>query len=248
MPGVVISSACLPILLPDIAGRMLRACAEHEERSRGSIPSGDRQEAWSVDRSLGCRSLTRLPRSLSTAGLAVVPAATPEVAYLEPVVAQNQPYLTAQGHGLRHVREEASKTVHTRRPGTRRREQWTPTSRYGSSRRRQRQGSPRLGTCRYYSLRGALGGTRTHGLSLRRAALYPAELRAREDKKQATGNKAYPYPLLRVPCCILPSLVPKGGFEPPRPYGHYALNVARLPFRHFGIAWRRRPGPGTPHP
>ena len=28
--------------------------------------------------------------------------------------------------------------------------------------------------------------------------------------------------------------VPKGRFELPRPYGHYALNVARLPFRHFG--------------
>ena len=31
------------------------------------------------------------------------------------------------------------------------------------------------------------------------------------------------------------ALVPKGGFEPPRPNGHYALNVARLPFRHFGM-------------
>ena len=30
-------------------------------------------------------------------------------------------------------------------------------------------------------------------------------------------------------------LVPKVGFEPTRPLGHYALNVARLPFRHFGI-------------
>ena len=29
-------------------------------------------------------------------------------------------------------------------------------------------------------------------------------------------------------------MVPKAGFEPARPYGHYALNVARLPFRHFG--------------
>ncbi len=29
--------------------------------------------------------------------------------------------------------------------------------------------------------------------------------------------------------------VPKGRFELPRPYGHYALNVARLPFRHFGM-------------
>ncbi len=30
-------------------------------------------------------------------------------------------------------------------------------------------------------------------------------------------------------------LVPKGGFEPPRPLGHCALNAARLPFRHFGL-------------
>ena len=30
-------------------------------------------------------------------------------------------------------------------------------------------------------------------------------------------------------------LVPKEGFEPTHPYGYYVLNVARLPFRHFGI-------------
>ena len=29
--------------------------------------------------------------------------------------------------------------------------------------------------------------------------------------------------------------LPKEGFEPSRPKGHYALNVARLPFRHFGF-------------
>ena len=28
--------------------------------------------------------------------------------------------------------------------------------------------------------------------------------------------------------------MPKEGFEPTHPYGYYALNVARLPFRHFG--------------
>jgi hypothetical protein len=28
--------------------------------------------------------------------------------------------------------------------------------------------------------------------------------------------------------------VPKVGFEPTRGCPHYALNVARLPFRHFG--------------
>jgi hypothetical protein len=30
--------------------------------------------------------------------------------------------------------------------------------------------------------------------------------------------------------------MPKGRFELPRPFEHYALNVARLPFRHFGTA------------
>ena len=30
------------------------------------------------------------------------------------------------------------------------------------------------------------------------------------------------------------SMVPRVGFEPTRPQGHYALNVARLPFRHLG--------------
>ena len=29
-------------------------------------------------------------------------------------------------------------------------------------------------------------------------------------------------------------MVPKEGFEPTHPYGYYVLNVARLPFRHFG--------------
>ena len=29
-------------------------------------------------------------------------------------------------------------------------------------------------------------------------------------------------------------MVPKVRFELTRPCGHYALNVARLPFRHFG--------------
>lgn len=30
-------------------------------------------------------------------------------------------------------------------------------------------------------------------------------------------------------------MVPKEGLEPSRAYTHYALNVARLPFRHFGV-------------
>ena len=29
-------------------------------------------------------------------------------------------------------------------------------------------------------------------------------------------------------------VVPRAGVEPARPCGHYALNVARLPFRHLG--------------
>jgi hypothetical protein len=31
--------------------------------------------------------------------------------------------------------------------------------------------------------------------------------------------------------------VPKVGFEPTRAIAHYALNVARLPFRHFGAGY-----------
>ena len=34
---------------------------------------------------------------------------------------------------------------------------------------------------------------------------------------------------------FLSNLVPKERFELSRPCGHYALNVARLPFRHFGM-------------
>ena len=31
-------------------------------------------------------------------------------------------------------------------------------------------------------------------------------------------------------------MVPRAGVEPARPCGHYALNVARLPFRHLGTS------------
>jgi hypothetical protein len=34
--------------------------------------------------------------------------------------------------------------------------------------------------------------------------------------------------------------VPKERFELSRPCGHYALNVARLPFRHFGLTGTSR--------
>ena len=66
----------------------------------------------------------------------------------------------------------------------------------------------------------ALGGTRTHGLSLRRAALYPTELQALDSNGNRPENDK--------------SVVPKEGFEPTHPFGYYVLNVARLPFRHFG--------------
>ncbi len=39
-------------------------------------------------------------------------------------------------------------------------------------------------------------------------------------------------PAMWPPVCL--NMVPKVGFEPTRPYGHCALNAARLPFRHFG--------------
>ncbi len=69
---------------------------------------------------------------------------------------------------------------------------------------------------------GALGGTRTHDLRLRKPALYPTELRARKDGCRCD----------RPPGDYL--VVPKVGFEPTRSYEHYVLNVACLPFHHFG--------------
>ena len=44
------------------------------------------------------------------------------------------------------------------------------------------------------------------------------------------------------------TVVPKVRFELTRPYGHYALNVARLPFRHFGTHrhYRRAAASGQP--
>ena len=41
-------------------------------------------------------------------------------------------------------------------------------------------------------------------------------------------------PLLSSKLLVIRLLVPKEGFEPTHPCGYYALNVARLPFRHFG--------------
>ena len=71
---------------------------------------------------------------------------------------------------------------------------------------------------------GALGGIRTHDLSLRRAALYPAELQAHK-----CGKKP------RIECYFnKTNMVPRARVELARPCGHYALNVARLPFRHLG--------------
>ena len=39
------------------------------------------------------------------------------------------------------------------------------------------------------------------------------------------------------------AVVPKEGVEPTHPYGYYVLNVARLPFRHFGTCANCRPRP-----
>ena len=41
-------------------------------------------------------------------------------------------------------------------------------------------------------------------------------------------------PLSSTKLPLLCQVVPKEGFEPTHPCGYYALNVARLPFRHFG--------------
>ena len=71
---------------------------------------------------------------------------------------------------------------------------------------------------------GALGGIRTHDLSLRRAALYPAELQAHKCGRIHVLNFT----------SINTNMVPRARVELARPCGHYALNVARLPFRHLG--------------
>ena len=71
---------------------------------------------------------------------------------------------------------------------------------------------------------GALGGIRTHDLSLRRAALYPAELQAHKGGRIHVLNFT----------SINTNMVPRARVELARPCGHYALNVARLPFRHLG--------------
>ena len=48
-------------------------------------------------------------------------------------------------------------------------------------------------------------------------------------------------------------MVPKEGVEPTHPKGYYVLNVARLPFRHFGPFYSRpdyparSPVPNTPN-
>ena len=71
---------------------------------------------------------------------------------------------------------------------------------------------------------GALGGIRTHDLSLRRAALYPAELQAHKGGRIHVLNFT----------SINTNMVPRARVELARPCGHYALHVARLPFRHLG--------------
>ena len=68
------------------------------------------------------------------------------------------------------------------------------------------------------------------------------------------GMRGTPEPLLsgtKGPRFIHESrpLVPKGGFEPPRAFAHYALNVARLPvppFRRAPIIYRAAQISGKP--
>jgi hypothetical protein len=48
--------------------------------------------------------------------------------------------------------------------------------------------------------------------------------------------------------CVRDDAVPKGRFELPRGYPHYALNVARLPFRHFGLLMVAREEPRSRPP
>ena len=86
-----------------------------------------------------------------------------------------------------------------------------------------------------FDLNGALGGIRTHGLSLRRAALYPTELQALDLSWDWLDMNPQGRPAFTVFQGPSRKMVPRVGFEPTRPYGHYALNVARLPFRHLGI-------------
>ena len=60
---------------------------------------------------------------------------------------------------------------------------------------------------------GALGGTRTHGLILRRDALYPSELQARVSETVHLDAHAH----CRAQVCFH-LLVPKEGLEPTRPF------------------------------
>ena len=71
---------------------------------------------------------------------------------------------------------------------------------------------------------GALGGTRTHGLILRRDALYPSELQARvteTDNFEELGR-------FRTPYCVI-GWCRRRDSNPHALFGHYILNVARLP-------------------
>ena len=54
--------------------------------------------------------------------------------------------------------------------------------------------------------------------------------------KTAVRSELRQYPVTNLG--IFGEVVPKEGFEPTHPYGYYVLNVARLPFRHFGTSAR----------
>ena len=59
---------------------------------------------------------------------------------------------------------------------------------------------------------------------------------------KSTGITGFPYNLKQIKSLTLNKLimrlrVPKIGLEPTRPFGHYTLNVARLPIPPLGPFW-----------
>ena len=66
-----------------------------------------------------------------------------------------------------------------------------------------------------------------------RAAKYVGKMSAKLPMYVLMGG------IIDTKTLIINVVVPKGRFELPRPCGHYALNVARLPFRHFGAMTSR---------
>src|SRR5207247_2765636 len=68
------------------------------------------------------------------------------------------------------------------------------------------------------------------------------------DSRGASGGStggATQHPPCRMNASVR-GVVRKGGFEPPRPFGHTVLSRARLPFRHFRVGAALRPQVYTP--